>query len=445
MALTIGQLGRQVKRLSQSALLVRYLEPGPAAIRKADPSEGKRSVVTASSHIQDKIRQLSALSPVPISIAEFLERGGMEKISESSSYIHLVKEVAVRLSHLLIELQHLPQELKEQEDFCHLFEEYLISYSQLMHFDQLEPSPDNLEKWTQFLKMFKERHKTVVRTMARACMNMKEKYGISLEGEDCALSRTVQYSLDRIYTSRISLNMLTDQHLMVYGHLNTVLNQVGVIHPRTDLAAVVRHAYENAAFLCEGCYLTCPHLELTSQNATAPDSPCFVTHIPSHIYHIVFEVMKNAMQATVDKFLEKVDVLPPIKVFICQSDRDVTIRVSDQGGGIDRETSDKIFKYLYTTAPKASLTQETVLLSGLGYGLPLARLYARYFQGDLRAASYEGHGTDIYIYLHALAGEAVERLPIWGTAASNKMSACSSPIPDWTGSSHHQKKMLPRR
>jgi hypothetical protein len=27
----------------------------------------------------------------------------------------------------------------------------------------------------------------------------------------------------------------------------------------------------------------------------------------------VFEVMKNAMQATVDKFLDKVDVLPPIK------------------------------------------------------------------------------------------------------------------------------------
>jgi hypothetical protein len=39
--------------------------------------------------------------------------------------------------------------------------------------------------------------------------------------------RTVQYSLDRIYTSRISLNMLTDQHLMVYGHLNTVLDQAG--------------------------------------------------------------------------------------------------------------------------------------------------------------------------------------------------------------------------
>jgi hypothetical protein len=52
-----------------------------------------------------------------------------------------------------------------------------------------------------------------------------------------------------------------------------------VIHPRTDLAAVVRHAHANAMFLCEQCYLTSPAVQLTSQNATDPDSPCYVTHV----------------------------------------------------------------------------------------------------------------------------------------------------------------------
>ena len=46
---------------------------------------------------------------------------------------------------------------------------------------------------------------------------------------------------------------------------------------------------------------------------------------------------------------------------------------------------------------------------------------SRYFQGDVRAASYEGYGTDIYIYLHALAGEAVEKLPVWSPTASDKV------------------------
>eukprot|EP00091_Calanus_sinicus_P012832 TRINITY_DN28681_c0_g1_i1.p1 TRINITY_DN28681_c0_g1~~TRINITY_DN28681_c0_g1_i1.p1 ORF type:complete len:158 (-),score=23.57 TRINITY_DN28681_c0_g1_i1:55-528(-) len=137
----------------------------------------------------------------------------------------------------------------------------------------------------------------------------------------------------------------------------------------------------------------------------------------------------------------RLDELPPINVLICQSDNDITIKISDLGGGVDRTTSEKMFKYLYTTSPKASLTKESVPLSGLGYGLPLARLYARYFQGDMKAASYENHGTDIYIYLRALAVESVEQLPIWSDTASSKISATSSDISDWT-SPHSKEKNI---
>ena len=56
---------------------------------------------------------------------------------------------------------------------------------------------------------------------------------------------------------------------------------------------------------------------------------------------------------------------------------DITIKVSDQGGGVDRVTAEKMFQYLYTTSPAPSLTAESVPLSGFGYGLPLSRLYAR--------------------------------------------------------------------
>jgi signal transduction histidine kinase len=59
---------------------------------------------------------------------------------------------------------------------------------------------------------------------------------------------------------------------------------------------------------------------------------------------------------------------------------------------------------MYSTAPKPQLDklrdgkQETPI-AGLGYGLPIARLYAKYFQGNLALASVENLGTSAYVSL----------------------------------------------
>lgn len=73
------------------------------------------------------------------------------------------------------------------------------------------------------------------------------------------------------------------------------------------------------------------------------------------------------------------------RLVVAEGGEDVTIKVSDEGGGIPRSGLPRIWTYLYSTA-KHTVAMEgvdeagegPVVLAGYGYGLPISRLYARW-------------------------------------------------------------------
>lgn len=77
--------------------------------------------------------------------------------------------------------------------------------------------------------------------------------------------------------------------------------------------------------------------------------------------------------------------------------QDITIKISDEGGGIPRSAIPLVWTYMYTTVestppidPDFNKSDFKAPMAGFGYGLPISRLYARYFGGDLKLISMEG-------------------------------------------------------
>ena len=80
----------------------------------------------------------------------------------------------------------------------------------------------------------------------------------------------------------------------------------------------------------------------------------------------------------------------------------------------------------------AGLSSENLPMHGLGYGLPLSRLYARYFNGDLQIASVDGHGTNVYVYLQRLSHRAQENIPVYNARSSKRLKNVATQVADWT-------------
>ncbi|KAI0031859.1 mitochondrial pyruvate dehydrogenase [Vararia minispora EC-137] len=265
---------------------------------------------------------------------------------------------------------------------------------------------DYNKRFTQTLEKIKRRHDPTVTTVAQGVLEWKRSQRQRRIGLD------MQAWLDRFYLSRIGIRFLIGQHIA----LNTLQphpDYVGIICTHSNIHDIVHEAIENARFVCEEHYqmFKGPPVELI-----CPKDLHFA-YVPGHLSHICFELLKNSLRAVVERFgREREDRFPPIRVVVVEGSEDITIKISDEGGGIPRSAIPLIWTYMYTTMEGQALEEDfqasdfRAPMAGFGYGLPLSRLYARYFGGDLKLISMDGFGTDVYIHLNRLSSSR-EPLP----------------------------------
>lgn len=80
-------------------------------------------------------------------------------------------------------------------------------------------------------------------------------------------------------------------------------------------------------------------------------------YVPSHLHHMLFELLKNSLRAVVERYGEDCGEWPEIKVIVAEGKEDITIKISDEGGGIPRSGVQLVWTYMYTTAENPKLSE----------------------------------------------------------------------------------------
>ena len=383
----------------------RWLNRGSKRILSLEEALGEAATKKATSVSMQNLLDTGRGDMLPKGYANSndKERGAVVK-KQIATFLY--REMPVRFAHRAMELARLPHGLGQQPSICEVENWYKQSFADLVRLQP--PRTDELEE--ELRKTLENIYTRHAETQVKIAQGLRE-FSFSPEVQETGKKlyefEDIHRFLDKFSTSRIGIRMLIGQYL---DFDNEDPDYIGLISVNTSPVKVANQAIDHATYMCTREFGDAPSVSIRGRKDLT------FAYVPSHLYYMLFELLKNSMRATCVTHMQENDMfdkeLPDINIVIADGEEndDVVVKVSDEGGGIRRSHVGRIFRYLFTTARDEPTALEDANsdfgvegpLAGLGYGLPISRAYARYFGGDLEIISMEGYGTDAFLYLSRL-------------------------------------------
>lgn len=374
------------------------------------------------------------------------------RLISSANYVRT--ELPTRLAHRLRNMQTLPYSALTNPHISYVYELYYTAFERLRKVSEITSVDDN-DRFCEIVQSCLREHLSVIPRLAMGVIEIQN----AISAEECDRFMTT------LLRSRISRRVIAEQHLALTetfhapwhfpnAKKSTIAPEddfVGEIFLRCNANEIVQQCAETARRLMSQAYG--PEVKIPEVVVKGHLETTF-PYIPSHIEYMIGELLRNSMQAIVERPGTQCQ---PIEVLICEAAQHVIIRVSDQGGGIERD----ILPYLWSFAkgprrqtrlenlervPKLAGTMQELryadpvlaaqvertengdaggvkqsgsdskhrisssltALSGrqpdlrLGMGLPMSRIYAEYWAGTLEIHSLEGYGVDAFLQISKL-------------------------------------------
>lgn len=353
-----------------------------------------------------------------------------------------------RIAHRLRDMQTLPYCVVANPHFKEVYELYYEAFDLLRRVPEIRNLQDN-DAFCQVLDRMLQAHLSVTPELAMGILE------VSADG--LLPAQELDRFMNQILRSRISRRVIAEQQLSLAETLRSPSFSpagaggpdsefIGKVFLRCNAAEVIQRcgrAVVDLARSANGRDVAMPEIKLAGHLDTS------FPFILSHIEYIIGELLRNSVQAVIERQVRDGTAAarpPPIEVTICESSKNVVIRVSDQGGGIPADVLPYLWSFckgphsqrildnlthvprLSSTLPEVRVAEQeakaaragTARAGGvgslpsltsrppnlrLGMGLPLSRIYAEYWAGSLELQSLWGYGVDVFFQISKLGNK----------------------------------------
>ncbi|KAI9676403.1 MAG: hypothetical protein M1817_000560 [Caeruleum heppii] len=408
----------------------------------------------------------------PISLRQLTFFGRVlteDRLLSSANYVRT--ELPTRIAHRIRDMQKLPYVVVTNPHMSHVYDLYYNAFDSLRQVREIRSVEDN-EAFCKIIGATLREHLTVIPQLAMGVLQCRD----LMDPEDMdrfmnTLLRAVGVSplylarrapLMSWQPQRISRRVIAEQHLALTETFDSPWHFPNAASPQDAQTDFVGEVFLrcNAHDVVERCGTTALKLAREAYGPSAPlpeiklegHRDATFPYILSHLEYIVGELLRNSIQAVVERQLEGSGILPPIEVLICEAPQNVIIRISDQGGGIPRELLPHLWSFSkgprsqarlqnLLQVPKMAATMQEIKVEGqdipngadgraktskqtrhvqesslgslssrppnlrLGMGLPMSRIYAEYWAGKLELHSLEGYGVDAFLQISKLGNK----------------------------------------
>ncbi|KAJ1719838.1 hypothetical protein LPJ53_005461 [Coemansia erecta] len=410
---------QQQQQQQRHALLSQHLQPTAEPGEPGEPGE--------PSFYSEHIDRYAAKPQQPVTLRSLLHMCAPPLTHQGllSSAQYLWRERPVRYAQRVKLFQQLPYIVNLNPHINKVYRAYYANFEESRTHPAIdtgkeEENEENEEDGNSGLQQFAEmlaRHAHVLQDVmpdiARGFYECRQYFGTADR----------KRFLDRLITMRIGLRLLTGQFVAQHhqwqaaqeGRYAEETEQgrfQGLVDTRLPLDQEALACAQSVQALCDMSYGAAPDFLVDGATNVS------FRYVPQHLRYMLGELLKNAFRATL-RLPE--DRRRPVRITVAQGSGRVAVRVRDAAGGIPRDIHRRIFDYSFTTESHRSADERGPYdgadqvpglppIAGLGFGLPMTKVYAEYFGGALNLISMENHGCDAFLELPSI--ELTEKINI---------------------------------